>query len=334
MEEHAKPRAGTPRGQDDQTGIRRRLGRGLNALLSGSAVADEESHLSESTPTTPTPTTSNPDPTEIHIDLIERNPYQPRTEFEQEALRELSESIKQHGILQPILVRSHEGHYQIIAGERRWLAARQAGLEAVPCRVLELEDRQVCEVAIEENLKRKDLNVLEKAQAFQDYISRFDSTMEELAKRLSMNRSTLSNYLRLLELSDPVKKALSSDKISNGHARALLSLNEADQISLCQRIQGEGLSVRKTEEAVRALLKGEPDSSTIPFPAEKPADQSNEETPEMTNHLVSLQEQLRNLLGVKVEIRLTGKDAGKITIPFHNSQEFEQIVRQFHRSAA
>jgi ParB family chromosome partitioning protein len=232
-------------------------------------------------------------------------------------------------------VRTVGNQYQIIAGERRWLAAKQAGLETVPCRILELDDQQVCEVAIEENLKRKDLNVLEKAQAFQDYISRFDSTMEELAKRLSMNRSTLSNYLRLLELPDFVKQALLDNKISNGHARALLSLNEADQITLCKRIDSEGLSVRKTEQAVRSILRQddvveEPEPETIPFPSaseKKPAT-------EMTNHIRSLQDQLRNLLGVKVEIRLSGKQSGKIVIPFHSNDEFERLVRQFRRAAA
>ena len=198
---------------------------------------------------------------------------------------------------------------------------------------MELEDRQVCEVAIEENLKRKDLNVLEKAQAFQDYLNRFGSSMEELAKRLSMNRSTLSNYLRLLELPEFVQQALAKEKISNGHARALLSLDEANQIALCQKIESESLSVRKTEEAVRTLLRGDNDTQepeTIPFPDAK----KKKLAPEMSNHVRSLQDQLRNILGMKVEIRVSGENAGKIIIPFHSNEEFEHIVRQFRRAAA
>ena len=332
MEEHARPRAGEPHHLDEQIGIRRRLGRGLNALLGGDAVVEEplSTHSTEQATSS-----SQPDSSQIHIDLIERNPFQPRKEFEADALEELAASIKRHGVLQPILVRTAGNQYQMIAGERRWLAAKQAGLKTVPCRILELEDRQVCEVAIEENLKRKDLNVLEKAQAFQDYISRFDSTMEELAKRLSMNRSTLSNYLRLLELPDFVKQMLLDNKISNGHARALLSLDEADQIALCKRIDSEGLSGRKTEQAVRSILRRddvvkEPEPETIPFTTaseKKPAT-------EMTNHVRSLQDQLRNLLGVKVEIRVSGEQSGKVVIPFHSNDEFERIVRQFRRAAA
>jgi ParB family chromosome partitioning protein len=331
MEEHARPRAGEPHQQGEQTGIRRRLGRGLNALLGGDAVVEEPlpTDSTENVPSDP-----QPDSTQIHLDLVERNPFQPRKEFEAEALKELAASIQRHGVLQPILVRTAGNQYQIIAGERRWLAAKQAGLETVPCRILELDDQQVCEVAIEENLKRKDLNVLEKAQAFQDYISRFDSTMEELAKRLSMNRSTLSNYLRLLELPDFVKQMLLDNKISNGHARALLSLDETDQIALCKRIDSESLSVRKTEQAVRAILRKDEvvegsEPETIPFPA---AGEKKPE-PEMTNHVRSLQDQLRNLLGMKVEIRLSGEHAGKIVIPFHSNDEFEHLVRQFRRAA-
>jgi ParB family chromosome partitioning protein len=332
MEEHARPRAGEPHQQDDQVGIRRRLGRGLNALLGGDVVVEEP--LSTDS-TAQVPSSSQSYSTQIHVDLVERNPFQPRKEFETEAIEELTASIRQHGVLQPILVRTVADQYQIIAGERRWLAAKHAGLETVPCRILELEDQQVCEVAIEENLKRKDLNVLEKAQAFQDYISRFDSTMEELAKRLSMNRSTLSNYLRLLELPDFVKQMLLNSKISSGHARALLSLDEANQIALCKQIDSAGLSVRKTEQAVRSILRqddvvGEPEPETIPFPAageKKPAT-------EMTNHVRSLQDQLCNLLGVKVEIRVSGEQSGKIVIPFHSNDEFEHLVRQFRRATA
>jgi len=289
----------------------------MSALLGGGSA--------EPCPETPQ---AKPDPSQIHIGSIERNPFQPRQDFEEETLHELAESIKQHGILQPLLVRPHDGQYQLIAGERRWLAAKLAGLENVPCRVLELDDRQVCEAAIEENLKRKDLNVLEKAQAFQDYLDRFGSSIEKLAKQLSMNRSTVSNSLRLLELPDFVKQSLRADKITNGHARALLSLAEAEQVALCRRIQSELLSVRNTEKEVRAILQGRPRAG-VPFPikGEKP------EAATVTNHVLSVQEQLREHLGAKVEIRVSGKESGKIVIRFHSNDEFERIIRQLRRAA-
>lgn len=304
--------------------VRRRLGRGLNALLGGGHEAGDRPESA------PAATGATPDPNHIHVDLIDRNPFQPRKDFAADALAELVESIKQHGVLQPLLVRPYGGQYQLIAGERRLLAAKQAGLEEIPCRVLELDDRRVCEAAIEENLKRKDLNVLEKAQAFQDYLTRFGTSIEDLAKQLSMNRSTVSNYLRLLELPEFVKKALVEDRITNGHARAILTLDEANQIALCKRIESESLSVRKTEEAVRELQQTEDsgEQETIPFPTgEKRANL------QPSNHVLSLQQQLQDALGAKVEIRQSGKDAGKIVISFKSNDEFEHVVRQLRRAA-
>lgn len=319
MEELAHASTEGPSGQPAP--IRRRLGRGLNALLGGGG---QEEPLEMAPPGLDSPT----DASHINVELIERNPFQPRNDFDEESLGELVESIKLHGVLQPLLVRPNEGGYQLIAGERRLLAARKAALETVPCRVLELDDQHVYEVAIEENLKRKDLNVLEKARAFQDYLERFGASIEELAKRLSMNRSTVSNYLRLLELSEPVKQSLSADRITNGHARALLSLKEAAQIDLCQRIEKESLSVRQTEKEVREILRrGE--RATIPFPGE--ADKPD--PPQVTNHVRSVQEQLCRQLGVKVEIRLSGENRGKIVIHFDSSDEFEHAVRQLSRAA-
>ncbi len=302
---------------------RRRLGRGLNALLGN---AGSETEPGEET------TTDLVADDNIPVGAIEVNPFQPRKDFAPEALTELAESIKLHGLLQPVLVRPCGGRFQLIAGERRWRAAQQAGLATVPCRILELEDQQVYEVAIEENLKRKDLGVLEKADAFRDYLARFGCTIEELAGRLSMNRATLSNYLRLLDLPDAVKKAVNAEKISNGHARALLTLEESDQIALCRRIISEGLSVRKTETAVREIQQarhgGDGESADV-----IPMDQSAAAKPETSSHVQSLQEQLRSLLGVKVEIQVKGKESGRILIPFTSTEEFEHILRQLRRAA-
>ena len=312
-------------GMDERVQIRRRLGRGLNALL-GDDVAATDMPLSTGSGE---PTAPQGELRQMPVNAIERNPYQPRTEFEASSLRELSDSIQQHGVLQPLLVRAlSNGGWQLIAGERRLMAAKQAGLATVPCRILELEEQQVCEVALEENLKRKDLNVLEKAQAFANYLQQFGRTIEELSKQLSLDRSTVSNLLRLLDLAEPVKRSLRSDKISGGHARALLSLPTEHQIALCQRIESESLSVRATEAAVRELLaESKPSSETVAF------DPQHKAKPTATQHVLSLQGQLRDLLGVPVEIKLRGKESGQILITFSSNDDFERVLRVIRRAA-
>lgn len=294
--------------------IKRRLGRGLNALL-GSA-ADEEL-IDE--PVAQPSSASLPPADEISVELLERNPFQPRTEFAEDGLLELADSIRQHGVLQPLLVRMTGDRYQLIAGERRWLAAQRAGLETVPCRLMTMEDQQVSEVAIEENLKRRDLGVLEKASAFKDYMNRFESTVDGLAKKLSMNRSTVSNLLRLLELPAPVKASLNADRITAGHARALLPLNELDQEAMCLAIEAESWTVRQTEEAVRAKLKRAPSA--------KAAKQQASEKDAVSNHVISLQNQLREKLGLKVEINLKTKEAGKVVVHFGSNDDFDRLFK-------
>lgn len=310
--------------------MRRRLGRGLNALLGG---ANDETAASD----VPSLRLAGAEPQsdEVSLELIESNPFQPRQEFDQETINELAESILNHGVLQPLLVRPKGSRYQLIAGERRLLAAKTAGLESVPCRVKELEDKAVCEVAIVENVQRTDLSDLEKAEAFQSYLDNFGGSVKELASQLGMNRSTVSNFIRLLGLPDAVKKALKERKITGGHARALLPLDEAQQAELCKRIAKEGLSVRKTEEAVKAM-QSEDEQATIPFPpAEGAAEQSGEPAAEdnKTPHVKSVEDQLRECLGMKVEIRVTDKDSGKITVHFASNDDFEKVVGALRTSA-
>lgn len=298
---------------------RRRLGRGLNALLGAASMGGSDE-------------SSNSNQSEISVELIERNPFQPRQDFDQSALNELVDSIRQHGVLQPLLVRAAGDGYQLIAGERRLISAKKAGLSQVPCRVLTLTDQQVSEVALEENLKRQDLNVLEKAIAFQDYLKRFGCTIEDLARRLSFERSTVSNMLRLLELPESVKTDLRADKISAGHGRALLAIkSEEARVELCQRIQKENLSVRKTEEAVRDLLANK-DADVVPF---VPAEDKSAANSQLTAHVAGLQNQLRDWLGTSVEIKLSGKakDKGKIIIDFGSNDDFERIVGKLQRAA-
>jgi ParB family transcriptional regulator, chromosome partitioning protein len=310
--------------------VRRRLGRGLSALLGSPNGESNDLGPAGANPGLPRQS-AVADSSEVHVELIERNPFQPRKDFETEALDELVESIRQHGVLQPLLVRPSGAQYQLIAGERRLMAAKKAGLETVPCRVLELEDRAMCEAALEENLKRRDLNVLEKAQAFKEYMERFTASVDDVAKQLSMSRSSVCNFLRLLDLTDFVKEALLAERVSFGHARAILSLSNDEQIELCRRIESESLSVRDTEAAVREILKNqqEPQVETIPFApaaAAKPSAAAS-------THVRSLEENLQQILAVAVQIKLGGKEKGKIVIPFANNDEFERILRHLRRAA-
>ncbi len=345
--------------QSTQQPMRRRLGRGLNALLGGNEQESQAlGHLvGDGGQNEPSDSGEKIAVRAVPVDRIERNPYQPRKEFDKETLQELAESLITHGVLQPLIVRPSNGKFQLIAGERRWLAAREAGIETVPCRVMELEDKAVCEVAIVENVQRKDLSDLEKAQAFQGYLDQFGGTAADLAKQLGLNRSTVSNFIRLLSLAEPVKTALNAGKISNGHARAMLSLETDAQTELCEQIQRESLTVRKTEEAVKERLgRTTPESETsetepqpetqteadetpdtVPFStlANEAANSENEtdeneessSTEGKTNHILSLEAQLRETLGAKVDIRVTGKDEGKITVHFGSNDEFERLIR-------
>jgi len=302
----------------DKSKFKRRLGRGLNALLGSSENGASDSKA-------PPVTLAVPATDEISVELIERNPFQPRREFDPTGIDELADSIRKHGVLQPLLVRVHAEGYQLIVGERRWRAVQQIGLETIPCRVVELEDNQVCEAAIEENLKRQDLNVLEKAEAFRDYLDRFGGTVEELAKRLSMNRSTVSNMMRLLELPPHVQDAVRQDRISGGHGRALLPLPADAQNELARQIEERNLSVRKTEEAVRSILK-----SGVTGGVESGAATSR---PEPSTHVISLQDQLRETFGAKIDIRLKKQESGQIVIHFGSNDDFERIIGRLRRAA-
>lgn len=305
--------------ENEQPRLKSRLGRGLNALLGSSSDEEQPQRVAIRL--------HAPEQDEISVELIERNPFQPRREFDQRAIDELAESIRKHGILQPLLVRAKGDGYQLIAGERRWRACQQVGMETVPCRVVELEDKQVCEAAIEENLKRQDLNMVEKAQAFKDYLQNFGGTIEDLAKQLSMNRSTISNMMRLLELPDVVQDAVRQDRISGGHARALLALSPEAQVELAKQVEDQQLSVRKTEEAVREILKS--NNGVVPAATNN----SNQSKPEITPHVAGLQDHLRQHYAAKVDIKLKKADQGQIVIHFTSNDDFERIIGQLRRAS-
>lgn len=314
---------------------KRALGRGLSALLGGNSPAQEAATIpSVSTDHAPAETGEL---RQIEIGKIERNPHQPRKEFSKDTLKELADSIREHGVIQPIIVREtgrdDGAEFQLIAGERRWLASQHAGLAVIPCRVMDVIDKTACEFAFEENLKRHDLNDIEKALAFKDYIETFETSIEELAKQLSMSRSAVSNTLRLLDLPVPIRQAIQQGKLSAGHGRAMLSLPIDDQLKLYGQAVKEGWSVRKTEAASREMQAAAKDEqpATVPMTdgsKDDPADQ----TP--SNHLKSLEGQLRDLIGAKVCIKQTGKDSGRIIIDFNNNSEFEGILRRLREKQA
>ncbi len=258
----------------------------------------------------------------VPVELIDNNPFQPRREFNSEEIDSLAESIKEHQQIQPILVRKTGDRYQIISGERRFRATIRAGLTHIRAEVREADDRLVAELAIIENLQRKDLNPIEKALSFKRYIQEHRCTQDDLAKRLKIDRSTIANLMRLLELPEPILAAIQTDKISAGHARALLPLgDEVAQLEFANRIQAEQWSVRQTEAAVADKIATDEatESGADPYKKTKQSKRSKSE------HLQALERELKMALGTNVEIRQGTGGKGKIVISFSNSDEFERI---------
>jgi len=288
---------------------KRRLGRGLDALLGAVAVAERSE-----TPGTPGSTLQVP------LDQIVPNPHQPRKDFDTEELTALKESLSTHGLLQLVVVRASGTGYQLIAGERRLRAAKEVGWTEIPVRVVDFNEQQVFEAALVENIQRSDLNPIEKAQGFQEYLKQFQLTHEELAKKIGLDRSTITNLLRLLELPLPVQDAVRTGQISNGHARALLALDDTErQSAVCKDIIAKGLSVR----AVEGLAK-----ETKP---DKSGNVSSTAEVQKTAHVQGIEDELRQLFGTRVEIRLTTEERGQVVISFENNAEFERVLGMLRR---
>ncbi|HLJ94316.1 MAG TPA: ParB/RepB/Spo0J family partition protein, partial [Gemmataceae bacterium] len=261
------------------------------------------------------------DQTRVPLGRIDHNPYQPRKTFDDDELAGLSASIRTHGILQPLVVRAVGDRYQLVAGERRLRAAQAVGFEEVPVHVVDLNDQQILEAALVENIQRTDLNPIEKAQGFQDYLQRFQMTHEQLASRLGLDRSTVTNLVRLLELSPEVQTAVRVGQISAGHARALLAIPDPErQLALCKEIIARGHSVRTVE----ALVKEQRSEPT----AEAPKSSSDK-----TRHVQSIEDELRLMLAVRVEIRVKGKDKGQIILGFESNDDFERLLAVLHKPA-
>lgn len=289
---------------------KRRLGRGLEALLGRDDGGYEPSAGDSS------------ELTYIPVDMIDPNPFQPRRVFDPAEVSALADSLRQHGMIQPVLARVVGDRYQLIAGERRLRAAVEAHLHEIPARIMELDDQRVSELAMVENLQREDLNPLEKAGAFRDYLARYGGTQEELAGRLGLDRSTISNLIRLLELPEPIRDALGSKQITQGHARALLGLPEpAEQMEACKRVVAEGLSVRQTEALVTT---GEPSPARTRIRRD-PAHTGPAPAGGKTPHILELETHLHHRFGTAVAIKVKGRERGQIIIDFNNQEEFERV---------
>jgi ParB family chromosome partitioning protein len=309
----------------------KRLGRGLEALLGRISNepdnAETLDHLGETGTDRQGVLASQPSNT-VDVMLIDRNPFQPRQEFDVTELDQLAASLQEHGLLQPIVVRNVGERFQIIAGERRFRAAMRAGWSEVPVQCRAVDDRQMIELALTENIQRKDLNAIEKAISFANYLETYGGTHEELAKRLELDRSTVTNLLRLLDLPKELQDAVMKEKLTQGHVRALLPLKKPQQVEIAAQIQAEGWTVRETERYVHELVEN--GSSSPPkgdnwnvigqngdkFPVNQSSEQVNQ-----------LEQDFRERLGgMKVKLTQTNeKGKGKLVISFANHAEFERI---------
>ena len=299
---------------DSHNHKRKSLGRGLGALL-GEDDLDLD-NVEDLSSLAPAPATANL----VDIDLIKPGKFQPRTEFDQEALQSLAESIKEKGVLQPLLFRRDGIGFEIIAGERRWRASQMAGLTAVPAYIRTIKDENVMEMALVENIQREDLNAIEIALAYEHLLSSTGMTQEKVAERVGKSRTAIANYLRLLKLPAQVQMALQNKEIDMGHARALLAVDSPSlQVKLFKEIQKNGYSVRKVEEMVNSLNNGE----DVNTPAKRIRAQRDKNVSE---EFESLQKHLSDYFGARVKMTCTPAGRGKITIPFRNHEEMERII--------
>jgi ParB family chromosome partitioning protein len=278
---------------------KRRLGRGLDALLS---IENPENNGSTA---------------EVAVGLIQNNPYQPRKTFDKDELASLSASVRSHGILQPLVVRQVGDQYQLVAGERRLRAAQEVGLASVPVRIVNFNDQEVLEAALIENIQRTDLNPIEKAQGFKDYLDRFKMNHEQLAQRLGLARSTITNLVGFLDLAAEVQEGLRVNQITEAHAKILKGIKSHEQqVAMFKQIVAQGLSVKATEQ----LLRDRKGDAAEPKEEHAPAGE------EKTAHVKSIEEELQQRFATPVEIKLRAKDKGQIVLRFESNDDFMRIL--------
>lgn len=287
--------------------VKKGLGKGLDIMIPEKIVDN-----------TPASTEDVSRETFIRISDIEPNKSQPRRKFDEDALHELADSIKQYGVIQPLILQKKNNHYEIIAGERRWRAARLAGLKEVPAIIKDYSPQEVVEIALIENIQREDLNPIEEAQTYQRLIQEFQLKQDEVAERVSKSRAAVTNSMRLLKLDDRVQQMLIDDMISSGHARALLAIeNKEKQYNLACRIFDEKLNVRDTEK----LVKKESE--------EKPAIKEAAAAIEEGIIYRDIENRIRNIIGTKVSIHSKKNNKGSIEIEYYSNEELERIIELF-----
>ena len=292
--------------------LKRGLGKGLDSLIPTNVMMESEvKHATVSTASSPE---EEKDGTlMVKLSKVEPNREQPRKNFDEDSLQELAESLKQFGMLQPILVQNRGDYYEIIAGERRWRAAKIAGLKEVPVIVRELTDQEIVEISLIENIQREDLNPIEEAQAYKRLLTEFHLKQDEVAERVSKSRTAVTNSMRLLKLCDEVQKMVVDDMISTGHARALISIEDPEeQYLIAQKIFDEKLSVRDVEKLVKNL--------------HKPAKPKKTDDKTMQVIYQDIEEKLKQKLGRKVTVTSRGEGSGKIEIEFYNHEDLDSLL--------
>jgi ParB family chromosome partitioning protein len=285
------------------------LGKGLDSLITNKMGIDEDKK------------NINPDKSELFVSIakVEPNREQPRKSFDEDSLFELSESIKQFGILQPLIVQDRKDYYEIIAGERRWRAAKIAGLKEIPIIIKKLTNQEAVEISLIENIQREDLNPIEEAMAYKRLLEEFNLKQDEVADRVSKSRTAVTNSIRLLKLNSKVQQMVIDDLITTGHARTLLAIQDNDlQYSIAQKIFDEKLSVRETEKLVKK------------FQTEKiEILKEGEKVDSISIVYENLEQQLKDIIGTKVTIHCKNNEKGKIEIDYYNKEELERIVELF-----
>ena len=291
----------------------RGLGKGLDSLIPNTIGEAKEKKESKEKVENKNPETM------VKLSMVEPNGEQPRKNFDEDSLLERAESIKQFGLLQPIIVQDRKNHYEIIAGERRWRAAKMAGLKEIPVIIKNLTNQEIVEISLIENIQREDLNPIEEAQAYKRLLEEFNLKQDEVAERVSKSRTAVTNSMRLLKLCDEVQQMVVNEMISTGHARALLSIEDPEeQYMIAQKVFDEKMSVREVEKLVKDL--------------HKPEKAPKKENKSLEVIYQNIENRLKESLGTKVSISPKNNGAGKIEIEFYNHDDLDRLMEQLMRA--
>ena len=291
----------------------RGLGKGLDSLIPNTIGEAKEKKESKEKVENKNPETM------VKLSMVEPNGEQPRKNFDEDSLLELAESIKQFGLLQPIIVQDRKNHYEIIAGERRWRAAKMAGLKEIPVIIKNLTNQEIVEISLIENIQREDLNPIEEAQAYKRLLEEFNLKQDEVAERVSKSRTAVTNSMRLLKLCDEVQQMVVNEMISTGHARALLSIEDPEeQYMIAQKVFDEKMSVREVEKLVKDL--------------HKPEKAPKKENKSLEVIYQNIENRLKESLGTKVSISPKNNGGGKIEIEFYNHDDLDRLMEQLMRA--